>query len=425
MKEIDKSFDLFDGEREEILFDKASSSSLYAKRAYKPLPREENRQLAVRAATGDAKALDLMIRHNMGLVHSVARRYGWSNIPIEDLVQEGSIGLLKAIERFDYAQGAAFSTYATWWIRPFISRYVVNHTQTIRLPVWMHLRINKILEVQEELLLEGKDPSDEAVAERLNITPKQVGEALTAMRQKGEISLDQSVPGLGNDGNDLRYIDIIPDSHTPRPEVLTQARQWLEETIRRVKALGRFIEWRFDLCTREIIFERSGINFDQRQKTLIELGREKGVSREWIRKVEVSVWKEVNAAIARRKKLLSKRELQHIVNELGEMEKLAQVELNWESAIQIEARAASKERVEMIQASVREIVSEEETQLLLDFYGIGRPRRRGKDLAMAFGIAQPTVNYRIEKVRRKLKRALPGFDWETFLRLGAGNSSTI
>ncbi|ARF55780.1 sigma-70 family RNA polymerase sigma factor [Streptomyces gilvosporeus] len=219
-----------------------------------------------------AKAKDIFIRSNLRLVVAVARRYPRAGLPLLDLIQEGNAGLVRAVEKFDYAKGFKFSTYATWWIRQAITRSIADQSRTIRLPVHLVEELGRIRRVQREFNREnGRDPEPEEVAGELGSTPARVTDVLDWARDP--VSLNMSV----DDDGETQFGDLLEDTSAASPEqsVLTLLRsEELEDLIDRL-----------DQRTASIIKARYGIE-DGRERTLTEVGKQHGLTRERIRQIE-------------------------------------------------------------------------------------------------------------------------------------------
>ncbi|UQA94863.1 sigma-70 family RNA polymerase sigma factor [Streptomyces halobius] len=230
--------------------------------------REELEALAAESA----KAKDIFIRSNLRLVVAVARRYPRAGLPLLDLIQEGNAGLVRAVEKFDYAKGFKFSTYATWWIRQAITRSIADQSRTIRLPVHLVEELGRIRRVQREFNREnGRDPEPEEVAGELGSTPARITDVLDWARDP--VSLNMSV----DDDGDTQFGDLLEDTSAASPEqsVLSLLRsEELEDLIDRL-----------DHRTASIIKARYGIE-DGRERTLTEVGKQHGLTRERIRQIE-------------------------------------------------------------------------------------------------------------------------------------------
>ncbi|WP_327414506.1 sigma-70 family RNA polymerase sigma factor [Streptomyces sp. NBC_01233] len=228
-------------------------------------------ELEALAAEGE-RAKEVFIRSNLRLVVAVARRYPRSGLPLLDLIQEGNAGLVRAVEKFDYAKGFKFSTYATWWIRQAITRSIADQSRTIRLPVHLVEELGRIRRVQREFNREnGRDPEHAEIAAELDTTEKRVGDVLDWARDP--VSLNMSV----DDDGDTQFGDLLEDTSAISPEqsVLSLLRsEELEEL------LGKL-----DQRTASIIKMRYGID-DGRERTLTEVGKQHGLTRERIRQIE-------------------------------------------------------------------------------------------------------------------------------------------
>ncbi|MCX4823745.1 sigma-70 family RNA polymerase sigma factor [Streptomyces sp. NBC_01142] len=218
------------------------------------------------------RAKDVFIRSNLRLVVAVARRYPRSGLPLLDLIQEGNAGLVRAVEKFDYAKGFKFSTYATWWIRQAITRSIADQSRTIRLPVHLVEELGRIRRVQREFNREnGRDPEAAEIATELGSTPERVIDVLDWARDP--VSLNMSV----DDAGETQFGDLLEDTSAVSPEqsVLTLLRsEELEDLIGKL-----------DHRTASIIRMRYGIE-DGRERTLTEVGKEHGLTRERIRQIE-------------------------------------------------------------------------------------------------------------------------------------------
>ncbi|MEU4998201.1 sigma-70 family RNA polymerase sigma factor [Streptomyces sp. NPDC021622] len=228
-------------------------------------------ELEALVADGE-RAKDVFIRSNLRLVVAVARRYPRSGLPLLDLIQEGNAGLVRAVEKFDYAKGFKFSTYATWWIRQAITRSIADQSRTIRLPVHLVEELGRIRRVQREFNRKnGRDPEPEEVAAELDSTPARVIDVLDWARDPVSLNM-----GVDDDG-DTQFGDLLEDTSAVSPEqsVLTLLRsEELDDLIGRL-----------DQRTASIIKMRYGIE-DGRERTLTEVGKQHGLTRERIRQIE-------------------------------------------------------------------------------------------------------------------------------------------
>jgi RNA polymerase primary sigma factor len=251
------------------------------------LTPQQEIELAARIKKGDRDARTLMIKANLRLVIKIAHDYAHLGLPLLDLVSEGNIGLMKAVERFDPAKGGKLSTYAAWWIKQSIKRALANQSKTIRLPVHLVDKISKMNRVASQMSEElGREPTNDELAEEVGLSPRTVSQLKTASIRPSSLNAPLS------DDDSTEFGEMVGDEDAPTPFEFLRDKNLRDELADILEVL--------DGRERLIIFQRFGLD-GIRPRTLEEVGEKLGVTRERIRQVQ-------NIALMKMRRALSKKE---------------------------------------------------------------------------------------------------------------------
>ena len=247
---------------------------------------KQEQQLGKRVMAGDEQARQQMIESNLRLVISIGKRYMHRGFPFSDIVEEGNLGLIKAVEKFNYKRGFRFSTYASWWIRQYIERAIINQGKLVRLPVHVVERLNRYLNRVEQLVQElGREPRAAEVAAKMKTSEEEVLDLKQLVRTT--CSLDSPL----NDSTDTFLRDVIEDPVGLSPD----------ETADGVRRRSELMAWVRELPEKEqtVIVSRFGLDGDE-ARTLEEIGRTMGLTRERVRQIEMAALVRLRNTIERK-----------------------------------------------------------------------------------------------------------------------------
>jgi RNA polymerase primary sigma factor len=264
-------------------FDDAIKLYLREIQKSKLLTADDERELASRIAKGDKSARDKMIESNLRLVVKIAKRYINRGLPLLDLIEEGNMGLIKAVERFKISKECRFSTYATWWIRQSIERALVNQSRTVRLPVHVSDDINKMLRISRELVQKmDREPAVKEVASEMDVNPAYVRKLMVLLKKTFSIERPMG------ENSDYFLLDTIEDTSTVSPADLL-------ENTNRYDVVNTWFETLSD-NEKTILTLRFGLD-DKEPQTLDTIGRSFGVTRERIRQIEAKALEKLRTSI--------------------------------------------------------------------------------------------------------------------------------
>jgi RNA polymerase primary sigma factor/RNA polymerase nonessential primary-like sigma factor len=246
----------------------------------------QEQELGKRVMAGDMRAREQMIEANLRLVISIGKRYMNRGFPFADIVEEGNLGLIKAVEKFNYKRGFRFSTYASWWIRQYIERAIINQGKLVRLPVHVVERLNRYLTKVEQLGQElGREPKTHEIARRMKISEEEVLDLKQLIRTT--CSLDSPI----NDRSDTFLRDVIEDPLSASPVETAEGVMRREELMAWVKELPE--------KERTVVISRFGLDGGEAQ-TLEEIGKDLGLTRERVRQIETAALVKLRTSIEKR-----------------------------------------------------------------------------------------------------------------------------
>lgn len=273
--ELDKEFENIEEITNDVPIDDLESITIYLNEIikYPTLSKEEEIELSKRIEQGDEEAKNLMINCNLKLVVSIAKKYNNRGLQLIDLINEGNIGLIKAVEKFDYRKGFKFSTYATWWIRQAIERALVNQTKMVRIPVHMNENINKVKKATEKLRRKLKrEPTLFELSTECNMSLLTIQKTIDAMQQN--ISIDGTI----NEDDNSTLHDILPDPESKADPFKKIVQEKNRELIMNwIECLNE--------NEKELIIKRFGLD-GKEPETLDKIGKRLGVTRERVRQIE-------------------------------------------------------------------------------------------------------------------------------------------
>lgn len=266
----------------------------YHMRRHKLLARDAQNDLARRVQDeDDQKARDLLVSHNLRLVRKIASRYLWSKLELADLIQEGVIGLMTAIEKFDYTLGNAFSTYATWWIRQGITRAIQDQSSLVRIPVHLQESAFKMRRAMNVIASEtGRTPTISEIAKVIEMTPAQVKNLLKVMRMS-YVSID--TPERESDEGERDWHELLADEFSVPADIILMAREELDEACARVNHVTEVLyeDETIKERARDIFVDFYGLGGSLKRRTLEDVGDRFGVTREAIRLMVARCWEKL------------------------------------------------------------------------------------------------------------------------------------